>query len=158
MEPLLIFFRNESSDNPRAKNIYTELSLPETRLYLKILSYITAKINEINLIFQSEKPEIYRMLPTMKRMFRNILHNFLTNNYVDSLEDYNQVKIEFCNMKELDEIYLGSSVEEYVDKNAFCDEVLDLFYTNCQYFYIELAKQIKNASTSLIHCCKTLIN
>lgn len=56
-----------------------------TKLYLLFLQHVLRIVNEMNLEFQSEKPKIQYLYPTMESAFRTILVFIFSQNISENI-------------------------------------------------------------------------
>lgn len=115
-----------------------------TKLYLLFLQHVLRIVNEMNLEFQSEKPKIQYLYPTMESAFRTILDFYIQPEY---LGKHSVTEIQYrnpSNFAELENVYLGAKcIEMLTSRNlSLSKEEEHSFRVDCLNFYVECAHQI----------------
>ena len=148
---LLMYFnfvdvRADKSTKEKMNAIRIGLEDPTVKLYLTFLKYILPIINQINRLFQSESPELCRLHGDITRLYRTILDNFLTAQYMDGLKDVS--KVVFCqqNYKPIDKLYIGTEsmqlMEQLLHNHIISQQTAREVTTNMINFYVTLCNQI----------------
>lgn len=142
-EVLRSFFRLEVFEDPSkvTESVLTALDKKSTKAYLEFLSYSLNILTTFNLIFQSERPMLYKLKYEVSKILQTFLSNFikldiLKQNDIWSLDPTN--KTYFV---EPNEMYIGLNAQNTI---LLCsqEEQQDI-YNNIKTFYIEVAVQIK---------------
>lgn len=147
-QPLELFFtRAALEDNLQsAKTILHALKNPIYKIYFSFLSYILELINKLNVLFQSEKVLIHRLLPEVKKIYKIILNNYLLRDYIESTPVHLINPKMVSRYKDIENIYYGAKCELLVkniqEKEDFSSD-LKSFRLRALDFYIELCLQIR---------------
>lgn len=124
------------------KHISTELN-PVNKIYFSFLSFILNMTNKINIQFQSEKPNIHILLPTIKSYYRNILSNFIKRAHIDDDFDFANDKTMLQRFLEVESIYLGPNSNQLIADETVTQAEAREIKKSCRNYYIELCIEIK---------------
>lgn len=131
----------------KMEKIKDNLNNPLTELYLTFLAFILPRVNNLNRLFQSENPQIYKLNAETKRLLMQILENFMRPDYIMSLRNVGSFELEESHYCELQKIYVGINVQRKLDMFVATaklkEEDVKNFYLNIMNFYITTANQIK---------------
>lgn len=77
--PLQTYFAKLAmEDHPKtSEQIQATLKNPLTLIYLQFMSYALGFLDEINLMFQSRQPLLYKLKTTIEKLLRNIYVNIM---------------------------------------------------------------------------------
>lgn len=137
---LTLYFTEQAlqKENLHAISIYNCLGHPETRLYLEFLSYALSFFTRLNIIMQSEKPQIQVLYREVSTTVKCILECFIRQ---DVLDKTNLADTDFKNPRNfvnLNNMYFGA----FINSSNIPDTNLQNVKKRCLSFYIEGVKQI----------------
>lgn len=127
----------------KMQEIMAVLDDPTTKLYLQFLKYVLNKINKLNKLFQSETPQIYLLNSEARRLYKDLLSNFMSAEYLKDV-DMNNVEFKPGNFAPLEQMYMGTEVRTALNESNLKSDVLHGFRLTIMNFYISLANQIKS--------------
>ncbi|XP_055527613.1 uncharacterized protein LOC129720192 [Wyeomyia smithii] len=115
-EPLQIYFGLASNvDNlSNASKIHKTLADPVTEIYLLFLDFILPFVDNMNKLFQSEKPEIISLHATLSRKLRQLLSYFIKDDVTRST-NLTDIKFHLHDFKPVHDVYLGVKVATKLD-------------------------------------------
>lgn len=93
-ETLKLFFVDEvksfdkTNKSCASHNILSMLNNPEIYLYFCFLEYVLPFFNDLNRLFQSEKPKVQTLYKDIEDITRALLSNFMDNSYVKNTKIY----------------------------------------------------------------------
>lgn len=137
---LTLYFTEQAlqKENLHAISIYNCLCNPETRLYLEFLSYALSFFSRLNIIMQSEKPQIQVLYREVSTTVKCILESFIRQ---DVLDKTNLADTDFKNPRNfvnLNNMYFGA----FINSSNIPDTNLQNVKKRCLSFYKEGVKQI----------------
>lgn len=147
-EVLKEYFKAESlkDHSKTTTQIYETLTNNYTLAYLEFLSYVTQLTNDLNVMFQSRSPLLYKLKDEIESLLKSICMNYMDIKYVRECSDIFQINhFDQTKFVPLTQVYLGVTASEVVSQfsDASEKEDLNLFYKTCLDFYVELVTQIK---------------
>lgn len=120
-----------------------------TKIYLEFMSYTLGLLNDFNTLFQSEASLLYKVKLEIECLLRTLCNNYMDLQYI---KISNILNIDHKNPRHFltnDKIYLGIlatasllEIKEEVEQQA-----LNVFFTSCLNFYIELFTDIRRRFT-----------
>lgn len=137
-----------SEDLRSTRGMLENLKNPIYKLYFFFLSYILGIINKINLEFQSENFKIDVLLPRLRGLFKTILKNFMSKEYVDKTPLHQINPVNPRQYLPIEDIYCGAQVDLFLakEKDGFVrreGQEVEKFRKNVLSYYVELILQIK---------------
>lgn len=140
---LKLYFQGELLIDHKAKQIFEKLSNPCSELYLQFLDFVLPILTTLNILFQSQSPQIHLAYDRMAASYKSILEYYLKPEYIQSV-DISLVQYRNpSNFLPHNEIYLGGSCTLALsDDKKFPTSTKTEFITNCLNFYVECTSQI----------------
>lgn len=135
---LVLYFTQESyEDSLQGGVILEKLRKPELKLFLEFLAYVLPLFNKLNVLMQSEKPQIHKLYKEVTNILKTFLDCFIKPNILkNAIYD-----IEYRNPQnflDINDMYFGSAISaSQADKS-----ILKAVKIKCLDFYIESVKQI----------------
>lgn len=148
-DPIKAYLREVVFEDPSVttEQMLNAMENKFTQLYLEFMSYTLGLLTDFNVLFQSEKPLLYKLKPETEKLLR-----ILCSNYID-ISSIRQENIFTLNHKDsrkfvpLEKIYLGVHATETFetlkqDPNVNKSDI-NTFLKSCLEFYIELTSNLK---------------
>ena len=144
-QPLASYFDSiqvsDEKAKAKAKRIRDHLKKPITKAYLLVLSNILSSINKFNTLFQSDSPNLHKLVKEMNQLLLGIVNKFILPSAVHSATKIKDVNISPENQKNDDDLVLGSALHSYlteVDDDLAGTSELAQFYSNVRDFLSKL--------------------
>lgn len=148
-QPLVHFLTTETfskaneKDSIRPDDLLNAMKNNIFKLYFSFLSYILDIINKMNILFQSESPQIHKLHDEVTSLFKTILKNFMKESYLQT-NSLHQISFSPSNYRQIEELYVGANCEAIIMSDPEMSRIeINNFRIKCLDFYVELAKQIK---------------
>lgn len=142
-QALKLYFQSQYLIDKKAEQIFSKLSNKFTILYLHFLDFVLPMLTNLNLLFQSQSPQIHTIYYKISTTYKAILDCYLKPEYIQSTD---VSKLQYRNPSNFlpsEEIYLGSvCAVAFSIENDFSNQDKHEFFTNCLNFYIECSHQI----------------
>jgi len=142
-QALKLYFQGQYLIDKKAEQIFSKLSNKFTILYLHFLDFVLPMLTKLNLLFQSQSPQIHNVYSKVSTTYKAILDCYLKPEYIQSTD---VSKLQYRNPSNFlpsEEIYLGSvCAVAFSKENNFSNQEKYEFFTNCLNFYIECSHQI----------------
>ncbi|CAH0555086.1 unnamed protein product [Brassicogethes aeneus] len=143
-EPLKGYFRELVFEDPsHTTQIMIEtLENKFTKAYLEFMSYTLGLMTDFNILFQSEKPLLYKVKPETEKLLKTLCSNYMEINIIRKCT--NIFQLNHLNPKyfaPLDKIYLGLEATEtilYISESSTTKKDVDNFLKTILEFYLEL--------------------
>ncbi|CAG9828139.1 unnamed protein product [Diabrotica balteata] len=136
---LKLYFTDQSAQNiTEAKSILENLNNPQIKLYLEFLLYALPFFNKLNLIMQSEKPQIHIIFEEVAATVKTIMDCYIKDNL---LNNHDIINIDFKNprnFRPLEDMYFGATI----NSSNLALNLLKEVKLKCLEFYIESIEQI----------------
>ncbi|KYN07743.1 hypothetical protein ALC62_01254 [Cyphomyrmex costatus] len=126
-----------------ANNVLFIMSIIEIKAYFLFLKYVLNFFNAFNIFFETLETRIHLLQSRSLKLLQQVCQNFLKTEYLtSSLSDVDFSLEE--NQKILNEIFLGSECEEYLNElvRQEHENVVVAVRENCLMFYVTAAKEI----------------
>lgn len=140
---LKLYFQGELLIDQKANQIFEKISNPCTELYLQFLDFVLPILTTLNILFQSQSPQIHLAYDRMAASYKSILECYLKPEYIQNVDIS---LVQYRNPSHFlthNEIYLGGSCTLALsDGNKFPTSAKNEFITNCLNFYVECTSQI----------------
>lgn len=123
----------------KGSEIFAVLSDPTTKLYLYFLDSVLPILVDLNITFQSTKPQINELYNKMEVAFKTLLEFYINPNY---LKSNNICKIQYrspIHFLHPEKVYLGGNCTIALEKNIISKQAENQFRSNCLNFYVECA-------------------
>lgn len=150
-EPLVAYFTELVFEDPSHT---TEVMLETfnngfTKIYFEFMSYSLGLMTEFNLLFQSEKPLLYKVKPETENLLQQLCANFIQAKVIRNTENIFKLNhSDPANFTQLDKIYIGisatHSLDELKKKSCVPQADIDTFFKSILSFYLELVSNIKS--------------
>lgn len=145
-EPLKAYLRVTVFEDPSVttEQMITTMDNQFTLIYLEFMSYVLGLLTEFNLLFQSEKPLLYKVKPETDRLLKILCSNYLQLSYIKGHDIFSLNHRDQLHFVQQNHIYLGVQATQSLHslKDAG-DEAVKKFYESISRFYVELVDQIK---------------
>lgn len=119
------------------------MSNPFTELYLQFLDFVLLILTTLNILFQSQSPQIHHAYDRIAASYKSILECYLKPDYIKNVDIS---LVQYRNPSHFlphSEIYLGGSCTLVLSNvNKFSNSEKNDFITNCLNFYVECTSQI----------------
>lgn len=127
----------------KSKSIYENLTNPFTKLYIQFLDFVLPILTTLNIIFQSQNPQIHNIYNEMSSAYKTLLECYLKSDYIQntdiSLIQFRNPNFFLSN----DKIYLGGACTlAFSTDNNLLKAGKAEFITNCLNFFVECSFQI----------------
>lgn len=149
-EPLKHYLMESVLEDPShtTDSMLEAMKNPFTRVYLEFMSYSLGLMTDFNMLFQSEKPLLYRVKPETIVLLETLYANFLELSHIKKAKDIFKLNHENPDFfLPLENIYLGmAATESFADLNKNPNiqrNDIVKFSTSILSFYTDLAKNIK---------------
>lgn len=149
-EPLVAYFRQLVFEDPShtTEIIIETLNNPFTKVYFEFMSYVLGLMTEFNLLFQSNKPLLYKVKSETEALLKQLCSNFIDIAIIRKSPDIFKLNHKNPdNFVPVENIYLGISASESLSQLKSNPEVpqndFQSFFTSILSFYIELVANIK---------------
>lgn len=149
-EPLKAYLTESVFEDPSVTtdNMLETMRNPFTKVYLEFMSYTLGLMTEFNLLFQSEKPLLFKVKPETETLLKTLCSNFINISIVKNKDIHKLNHENPSNFVPLENIYLGvlatDSFQDLKKKTNIERHDLDSFLKTILSFYIELVKNIKD--------------
>ena len=141
---LTLFFQSQSSTDKvdGAAHIYNTMMTPGTRHMLLFLNYVLAKVDAMNVEFQSEQFRLSKVFTTISCEYRSILGMFIKDDVIGlvKLSDIDPANPSLY--KPCKELHVGGRCEAMLLKQSL-GEKEQRFRLDCLAFLVELCQQMK---------------
>lgn len=121
----------------QADIILEKLKTPENKLYLDFLAYVLPLFNTLNILMQSEKPQIHKLYKEVTNILKTFLDCFIKPDVLKKNIyeiDYNNPR----NFLDINDMYFGAAINASHDNKS----ILNAVKIKCLDFYIEAVKQV----------------
>lgn len=136
---LILYFTEQSfQNNLQAISILHSLQQPETKLYLEFLSFVLPFFTSLNVIMQSEKPQIHVMYKEVTNIVKTIMEFYIKEDILNKGHVYDIDFVNPRNFLELDNMYFGA----FIHASSCSANILNIVKKQLLKFYIESIKQI----------------
>ncbi|XP_050505697.1 uncharacterized protein LOC126883968 [Diabrotica virgifera virgifera] len=152
-EPLRAYFKESVSEDPShvTETMLETLNHPLTEVYLKFMSYVLELMTDFNILFQSEKPLLYRVKPETENLLKILCSNYMNIVHIKKCAEILKIVHDNPdNFLPLEQIYIGISAFDSLqhlrsDKDTNLEQAdFDNFFKSILSFYIELVANIKD--------------
>ncbi|XP_014474937.1 PREDICTED: uncharacterized protein LOC106744562 [Dinoponera quadriceps] len=134
-----------SSDETKcAEYLLAMMNNVELKAYFFFLKYILCFFDAFNTFFQSVETRVHLLQSKSINLLYEVCQNFVKEEHLENLTTI----VKFSNreiQKDVNEVYLGSECEEYLNKLMMEDhvDVVTTVRQNCLQFYLTAAKEIR---------------
>ncbi|XP_065370891.1 uncharacterized protein LOC135963040 [Calliphora vicina] len=143
-EPLRSFLRLEVFEDPSkvTETMLHSLDDPKTKIYFEFLSYALGILVSFNVLFQSEKPILYKMKNEVINILQTYYSNYIKMDVLKSKCIWQINESDENLFSSLNDIYIGVAAYESLSQISTTEKTIIL--QNCREFYIEAIHQIKS--------------
>lgn len=142
-QALKLYFQGQYLIDKKAEQIFSKLSNKCTIFYLHFLDFVLPMLTNLNLVFQSQGPQIHTVYSKVSTTYKAILDCYLKPEYIQSTD---VSKIQYRNPLHFlpaEQIYLGTvCTVAFSKENDFSKQDKHEFFTNCLNFYVECSHQM----------------
>ncbi|CAH1101950.1 unnamed protein product [Psylliodes chrysocephalus] len=152
---LNLYFTEQAFERVLQADIILEkLRKPETKLYLDFLAYILPLFNQLNLLMQSEKPQLHRIYEEVTCVLKTLMDYFIK---ADILEKNMIYKIDYKNPRNflpINDMYFGASIAgkdlQDMSVSTFENMYRDLYYQDDESYTITADKNDRNNKNNIL--------
>ena len=161
LQALKLYFQSENNDN-KANEIFKYINDPHFELYMNFLDFALPLLTSLNILFQSEQPQIHKLYSKMSMTYKTILECYIKPDYLRTT-DLEKVQYRVPeNFLKSEDIYIGGKCMALISNNSICKlshTEKAVFINNCLNFYVECAHQLFQRfpfHSNEVRCLKSL--